>query len=1787
MIPAAAARIYLQVEKCAISIQLSHRQLSLCSYSHRLTGGATFLDRVKPLRTSAPLHRFPPRFSSTVESTDSRYPRSRFHIGKLRLRGLFSGFAMALCCAAGVAQSATVFPGTTVVGQTSATVSLTMTMTSSGNATNLVAVTQGVVANDFVVTGSSCAPGAYSVGQTCTVTVAFAPRYPGLRQGAVEFLSSGGGLIGEAFMSGYGKGPLAILAPGDINTVAGDAFWFYNGDGVLATKANIFLPQGVVVDAAGNLFLADTNNNRIRRVDVVTGMISTVGGNGTPGFSGDGGLATQAMLSSPSGMAMDGAGNLYFADNGNSVIRRIDAVTGIITSVAGTGGVQGYDGDGFAATSAHLSLPEGVAIDAAGNLYIADSSNQVVRKVTATTGIITTIAGTGVAGFDKDGQQATTEELNSPWSAAVAADGTLYIADLYNNRVRKLATTGVMTTVAGNGTPGFSGDGAAAFVAELNSPTAMTLDPAGDIYIADSGNNRVREVSATTGYIQTLSGDNSQAIAGDGFAANAASLNGPSALYFDQSGNLFVADLFHNRVREISATKVDLVYPTLKVSKLSNPQIVDVANAGNGDAHLSSPLFNQSQLDAATTTCTVGTAMVSTSVCQLGVVFAPTVIGSPDLGTLTQPSDAPNSPMVIDLSGNVLSVEPTSIALVSDNNPALLGSTVDFTATVAAPDAVTGTVTFYDGSTALCSAVPLTASNTAVCTTATLTLGSHTITAAYSGDADNAAVTSSPLVEQIKQNPNLTLSAGPNPIIVGQSVTLTLKTAPPTGTATGTITFYDGATQIGTAALNGSGVATFTTSTLAAGARNLTAQYGGDATNLAETSNVVIETVNLATTLTTISTSNADVVVGTSITFTSTVVTTNGTIKPTGTVTFLNGGISVGSGTLNASGVATLTLSTLPPGANNIVANYTGDASNATSSSTPLLQTVEQIGTKTSVTSSVNPTSAGATEILTATVTLAPGYTADGPFGGQVTFTSNGVSLGTGPVNASGQATLTTTSLNAGSDQVVATYGGSTNYSTSTSSPLVIMVAQTATTTAVVASAPTITVGQSETFTATVSSPTITPAGTVNFLIGGVQIGSGTLNGSGVATFTTSSLAVGTQTVQAVFVGTANYLTSSSTVSVVVQQSSGTTALVSSVNPQTLGQSVTLTATVNSADPGLTGTVNFLDGATSLGSITLGAGGTAALTTSSLTFGPHTITAVYSGDSNHATSTSTALVERIVQAASVALTSSVNPSASGQNVVFTVKVATVNGLVPTGVVTFSDGATTLGTGALDGTGTTTYATSALVVGSHTISVSYAGDSNYSLATASLVQTVQNASTQIALTASANPATYGVPVVLTAVVSSNGSAATGSVIFTEGGTTLGTATLDATGTAVLSLSTLTPGPHSIVANYAGDGKAGASLSAPLVVVVKEKTTLVLASSENPGATLDAIVLTATVANSGVGTPTGTVTFTDGGTTLGTAQLNASGVATLTLQPLLAGTHALAASYAGDTDDFASVSTLTETVTLRATTTTVSGSENNPNNPQQVTLVGVVRSTLNTAPFPTGTVTFTSGSVVIGSAPVDASGVATINIQLQAPTETVVATYSGDVSYSGSASTPTTITGGPAAQFTVTATPSNPTVVSGDHIVLTVSMASVSTFADTLQMGCLGLPVYATCTFSTPQLKLAAGGTVTTQLTVDTGNPLGSGALASVQQERSSTMMLAFLPAGLLLGLGLFGGKRNRRKLMGLMVLAFAAALTMTATGCSGLQTQHTPPGTYTFTVTAQGTGTGVSESQAVTLTVTAQ
>jgi uncharacterized protein (TIGR03437 family) len=307
----------------------------------------------------------------------------------------------------------------------------------------------------------------------------------------------------------------------------------------------------LAIDSAGNIYFTDVDNYRVRRV-TPGGIISTVAGTGTMGASGDGGMALFATISDAMGVAIDAGGNLYISDSGNRRIRKMTS-SGIITTVAGTG-VQGFSGDGGPAAAATLNRPTSVIVDPAGNLYFTDSSNQRIRRV-GVDGNISTIAGNGLEGFSGDGGSATAASMSFPLGLARDQAGNLYFTDGNNNRVRKITPSGIISTFAGNGAGHFAGDGGPAINASLNIPSDVVFDSVGNMYIADSGNNRVRKVDSS-GTITTVAGTGVDGFSGDGGPATAAELSFPWGLTTNAAGTIYIADRVNSRIRTISSAPV-------------------------------------------------------------------------------------------------------------------------------------------------------------------------------------------------------------------------------------------------------------------------------------------------------------------------------------------------------------------------------------------------------------------------------------------------------------------------------------------------------------------------------------------------------------------------------------------------------------------------------------------------------------------------------------------------------------------------------------------------------------------------------------------------------------------------------------------------------------------------------------------------------------------------------------------------------------------------------------------------------------------------------------------------------------------------------------------------------------------------------------------------------------------------------------------------------------------------------------------------------------------------------
>lgn len=334
---------------------------------------------------------------------------------------------------------------------------------------------------------------------------------------------------------------------GNIITLAGTGTPGFSGDGGPATAAQLQNPYAVIWDHTGYVYIADNGNNRVRSIQLSSMTINTVAGDGTPGNAGDGGPATAAQLYAPAGVTMSPTGELYISSGGR--VRKVSS--GIISTVIGS---DGYGGDGGIADSALLQNPMHTCHDIAGNIYIADSGNHTVRKVN-TAGIISTVAGTGVPGYTGDGGAATSAKLNQPVSVAISPSGILYIADKAAHVIRAVNTgSGQISTFAGTGAPGFSGDGGSATLASLNNPWGIALDTSGDLAVSDNGNDRIRAINIASGMIFTIAGSGTPGFSGDGSLASAAQLNSPAYIAFNNTNDLFIADKNNNRIRKITAS---------------------------------------------------------------------------------------------------------------------------------------------------------------------------------------------------------------------------------------------------------------------------------------------------------------------------------------------------------------------------------------------------------------------------------------------------------------------------------------------------------------------------------------------------------------------------------------------------------------------------------------------------------------------------------------------------------------------------------------------------------------------------------------------------------------------------------------------------------------------------------------------------------------------------------------------------------------------------------------------------------------------------------------------------------------------------------------------------------------------------------------------------------------------------------------------------------------------------------------------------------------------------------
>jgi hypothetical protein len=590
---------------------------------------------------------------------------------------------------------------------------------------------------------------------------------------------------------------------------------------VPATSIPLILPSAIVFDPSGNLYLAETSNHVIRKVDP-TGNITTIAGTATQGFSGDNALATAAQLDSPQGLALDTANNLYIADTHNHRIRRLNLTTGLIVTIAGTG-IPGFSGDNGPATAARLDLPTALAVDTQNNLYLADTANHRIRKINLSTGLITTLAGTGTQGYSGDNAPAIAASIDSPTGIALDAANNLYLADTHNHRIRRIsASTGLITTLAGTGAQGYSGDNAPAATATLALPHGLTIDAAGNLYLADTANHRIRRIDTTTGLITTLAGTGTQTYSGDNAPATVAALDTPRAVTLSAASLLTLADTGNQRIRQLSAppaatirTIAGLGLATPEALTLTSPAAIPYGT-GTLTANLATPTPATGLITFLDTFPDTVNAVTST------LASIPLTADTAALDTSTLPAGQhritatyPGDPVHASTQSPTvpLTILPQQLTLALTSISVLYGQPIP---------SINGTLTGILPR----DATALTASFTTAASTLSPT-GVYPITAALTGPAaGNYAV--SPSSASLTILPASTLitftanAATPNAFTSHVATTTT-------GSPTGTVTLLDGASPLLTAPLSITGDATLTAASLTPGPHTLIAAYSGDA----------------------------------------------------------------------------------------------------------------------------------------------------------------------------------------------------------------------------------------------------------------------------------------------------------------------------------------------------------------------------------------------------------------------------------------------------------------------------------------------------------------------------------------------------------------------------------------------------------------------------------------------------------------------------------------------------------------------------------------------------------------------------------------------------------------------------------------------------------------------------------------------------------------------------------------------------------------------------------------------
>lgn len=1023
---------------------------------------------------------------------------------------------------------------------------------------------------------------------------------------------------------------------GIITTVVGNGLRGYAGDGGPAPGASLNAPAAIAVDAGGSIYIADANNSRIRKVDVTTGIITTLAGNGTRGFTGDGSLAVSASIGYPLGVAVGADNAVYLTDADNSRIRKVDAATGLISTIAGNGS-RVFSGDGGAAMSAGLISPHAVAVDASGDLYLTDA--QRVRKVSAATGIIVTVAGSGNPTFSGDGGAATLAGLSAPSSLAFDNSGSFYIGDSAHFRVRKVdSTTGIINTIAGNGSGTYGGDDGPAVVAIMGDVRGIATDAAGAIYIADGPNYRVRKVAATTRIISTVAGNGVAGYTGDGGDATLARLTSPFGVAVDASGSIYIADAGTPRVRKVDGASG--VITTIAGNG-------SFGYSGDGGPATSASLSSIGAIAVDTS----GTLYISDSGSRIrkvdsGTGVITTVAGN---GTRGYGGDGGIATSA-SISAQGVFVDQTGGLYIADFGSNRIRK-VDAASGIITTIAGNGTATFSgDGGAATSAGIP---SPTYITmdtmgslyivglfnlvrrvdvTTGVITTIAGNGVQGFNGDGGPANSASFGLSIS-----GIASDAAGN-IYVSDSTNRRVRRifhagyTPPDAPTIGFASAGNTQASVTFAAPANTGGTPITSYRATSSPGNLSAQCA------APCSSIVITglTNGVAYTFTVTATNGA----GTSPSSSS-----SNSVIPTPAPQFTSANSATfavktpGSFNVVATGTPTPTLTrsgALPGGVTFTPATgvLAGTPNNGT------------VGAYTITFTAKNGVLPNAVQTFTLTVVKAD-QTINFDALPDIGFGSPNFTLAATTTSALAVAFTSSTPavctvagktvklIAAGTCTIAANQAGNASYNAApqvTRSFAVLLTATTVTT--IQTSKEPSVVGQAYTVTATVTSPTGIPKGSVTVSDGqGGTCTDLTLSGAGVASCSMTSTVAGTLTLSGVYSGSSGYAPSTGTAAHLVNQAQTRVAVTSSADPALPGATVTLSAKVMAISPGKgtpTGSIRFTDNGVELGMVPLDGLGVATIASTTLPVGRHPIVATFSGDANFASSVSSTYNQDVV-----------------------------------------------------------------------------------------------------------------------------------------------------------------------------------------------------------------------------------------------------------------------------------------------------------------------------------------------------------------------------------------------------------------------------------------------------------------------------------------------------------------------------------------------------------------------------